>query len=188
MFYCYLYRDPTRNNEPIYVGKGHDRRAYGHLTRTHNRHLKNRIKLIERLGSQPVIDFLCKDVDEELAFLCEVEAISKFGRRDLQTGSLLNLTDGGDGPKGVVRPPMCISQKQLISQSRIGQRISEQTKTKMRKPRGPRKVMGEHTGGSPKKRCTVDGKTFFDSLSELRKVLGQGKNGTRNPNLCVVSE
>lgn len=31
-YYTYIYYDPSRNNEPIYVGKGYDKRAWDHLT------------------------------------------------------------------------------------------------------------------------------------------------------------
>lgn len=48
-----------------------------------------------------------------------------------------------------------------------------------RRPRKP---------GSGRKRqpCTVDGVRVFESVSELRKELGQGKKGTRNPNFTLV--
>lgn len=46
---------------------------------------------------KPVIVLLAKDIDEELAFLVEEEAINLYGRKDLGKGTLLNLTDGGGG-------------------------------------------------------------------------------------------
>lgn len=39
-------------------------------------------------------------LDEEMSYLLEEELISKFGRKDLNKGSLLNLTDGGEGAYG----------------------------------------------------------------------------------------
>lgn len=101
VFYTYLYRDPTRNNEPIYIGKGKDNRAYDHLKSKANKPLPNRIKKIREFGLEPIIEFLCKNVDEELAFFVEEEAISLYGRKDLGTGTLLNLTAGGDGVSNV---------------------------------------------------------------------------------------
>jgi hypothetical protein len=96
MFYCYLYRDPSRNNEPIYVGKGKGQRAFVHLKRRDVHPFTQRLQMMAKNAVKPVIEFLVKDCDEELALLCEVEAIDKFGRKDLGKGTLLNLTDGGE--------------------------------------------------------------------------------------------
>lgn len=101
IYYTYLYRDPTRNNEPIYIGKGKGKRCYDHLKSKKNAPLPNRIRKIKEWGVEPIIEFICKDVDEELALLVEEEAISLYGRKDLGTGPLLNLTDGGDGVSNV---------------------------------------------------------------------------------------
>ena len=95
-YYTYLYTDPSRN-EPIYVGKGKGRRAKSHLTRYENHPFYDRLRKMKREGIEPIITFLCKDVDEELAYLCEIMAIEKYGRKDLGKGTLLNLSDGGEG-------------------------------------------------------------------------------------------
>jgi hypothetical protein len=96
MFYCYLYRDPSRDNEPIYVGKGKGQRAFTHLKRRDVHPFTQRLQLMAKNAIKPVIEFLLKDCDEELVLLCEEEAIDKFGRKDLGKGTLLNLTDGGE--------------------------------------------------------------------------------------------
>lgn len=87
--------------EPIYVGKGaHANRPYTHLTRTDKSPFVHRLNWIRKRGQQPIIEILCDGVDDELASLVEIEAISKYGRKDLGKGPLLNLTDGGDGIAG----------------------------------------------------------------------------------------
>lgn len=83
--------------EPIYVGKGINGRAYCHLKKSHNQHLNFRIAKIRESGHEPIVKFLCMNVCDELAFLCEIEAIALYGRTDLDTGTLCNHTDGGDG-------------------------------------------------------------------------------------------
>lgn len=95
--YVYLYRDPSRANEPIYVGKGKGRRAWSHLKRTDMHPLVQRLQLMERNGVEPTITMLADRLDEELAYLVEVEAISKFGRKSVGAGPLLNLSEGGEG-------------------------------------------------------------------------------------------
>lgn len=95
-FYAYLYRDI--DGTPIYIGKGTGRRAYIHFkSKSHlGNLLRNRLK--ESFKIEP--EFLCQDVDEELAFFVEEEMIRKYGRKDLALGTLFNLTDGGDGVSG----------------------------------------------------------------------------------------
>lgn len=100
-FYTYLYRNPF-TLEPIYVGKGKGDRAYDHLKlppKT-NPMLRNKIRAYRRRGQEPTIEFLCTNEDEEFVFLVEVEAIAKYGRIDLDTGTLCNFTDGGESTSG----------------------------------------------------------------------------------------
>lgn len=104
-FYVYAYRDPTRNLEYIYVGKGQKQRHLDHLNRTDKHPFVQRLQKMKRSGVEPVIEFLCMDVNEELAFLVEEEAILKFGRKDLKTGTLLNLTAGGEGVSSWIATP-----------------------------------------------------------------------------------
>lgn len=102
-FYTYIYYD--NNDVPIYVGKGQKRRAWSHLTRKDRHPLTQKIQKMQRNGLTPRIEFLVKDVDEELAYFVEEEAIALYGRKDLGKGALLNLSDGGDGNKGCYFSP-----------------------------------------------------------------------------------
>ena len=112
-FYVYVYIDPI-NHEPFYVGKGkyqdkpvldryiqHFRGAIRGKT-NFNKHLYNRIKSIIIKGNHPSIFIYQSDIDETTAFKLEQELILRFGRRDLKTGSLTNLADGGKG--GAISP------------------------------------------------------------------------------------
>jgi len=94
--YVYMYSDPVRK-EPIYVGMGKGGRYKRHLLRTDHHPMTHRVQAMKRAGVEPIITFLCSDIDQEFAALVEQEAISKYGRKDLGKGPLLNLTDGGDG-------------------------------------------------------------------------------------------
>jgi len=81
--YAYLREDGT----PYYVGKGTGRRLTGHHG-TLSVPPKDR-RLILKSG-----------LTEEEAFRHEVYLIAILGRKDLGTGCLRNLTDGGDGVSG----------------------------------------------------------------------------------------
>lgn len=107
-FYAYIYRDPSRNFQPIYCGKGSGRRAYEHLKNRDKPHEKEnqsfmgRLRNMKEAGIEPVIQiFNCES--EELAFLFEEEAIDKYGRIDLGKGPLHNHTNGGEGTSGYPR-------------------------------------------------------------------------------------
>jgi hypothetical protein len=100
-YYTYLYRDPSRNNEPIYVGYGRLGRAREHLRRIDNNPFPNRLKKMKRTGVNPSIEFLAKDLSKVDAKMCEVAGIWMWGRKDLKHGTLLNMTDGGEGSDNV---------------------------------------------------------------------------------------
>lgn len=95
-FYTYIYYNPSRNNEPIYIGKGKKTRAWAHLKSKNKHPFIQRLQFMKNNNINPIIGIYA-DLEEELAHLLEEELIAKFGRKDLGKGPLLNLTDGGEG-------------------------------------------------------------------------------------------
>ena len=97
---AYLYRHVRIDkNEPFYIGIGSDdkyRRAEAK---------KGRNKFWKSIVSKTdyTIEIILDDISFEQAKEKEKEFIALYGRRDLGTGSLVNLTDGGDGTVGVIR-------------------------------------------------------------------------------------
>ena len=81
--YAYLREDLS----PYYVGKGRGHRAF-----TNDR--RNKPPCLDR------IVLLRENMSEKQAFAHEIEMIKTWGRKDLGTGMLRNLTDGGDGTSG----------------------------------------------------------------------------------------
>jgi hypothetical protein len=107
IFYVYVYHD--ENDVPFYVGKGHGSRYLDHIYKAKNplnrTHKSNKIRKIQRLtGKDPKIVLYKTNITEYEAFDHEMDLIQLIGRRDLGTGPLLNLTDGGDGASGVIHP------------------------------------------------------------------------------------
>lgn len=110
MFYTYVHCD--QNGKPFYVGKGKGMRAWSHRGR--NKWWKN---IAEKRGLH--VQFLAKNIDEELAFLCEQEAISVFKMR----GEVLcNMTDGGEGSSGFVQTEQA---KEKLRAERLGKKRPE---------------------------------------------------------------
>ena len=109
--YAYLREDKT----PYYIGKGCGKRAF----RKHScgRPPKDRIL------------FLKQNLTEEEAVKHEIYMIAVFGRKDLETGCLRNMTDGGDGVGRRVWTP---EQRQKAREQKLGHRRSEKAKAKQK--------------------------------------------------------
>jgi hypothetical protein len=108
MFYVYELQNPLKDNEPFYVGKGKDRRAYRHFQAvewkesTSNPHKTRTLKLIKESGLEPGIKiFPCSS--EEEAFHLERDLIQKYGR-SIDGGILTNLCLGGEGNSSGHKP------------------------------------------------------------------------------------
>lgn len=102
-FYVYVYIDPRpgRKLAPIYVGKGTASRADFHLRRgAANPILAAILSKIRKTNMMPTVDIVGRFDSEDDAFALERALIAKFGRRDKKTGTLANMTDGGDGLTG----------------------------------------------------------------------------------------
>ncbi len=107
-FYTYELWDPIKN-EPFYVGKGTNNPGYvrhsKHIKMANNtikdtdpnRHKIHRIKKILSLGYTPETKIVFETDIEEEALNKEIELIKLYGRRNLKTGCLTNLTPGGEG-------------------------------------------------------------------------------------------
>jgi len=112
-FYVYAYLDPRKPGEfkysnyrfdfePFYIGKGRNWRYRKHLLtvkggKYSNLPKNNVIRNILDEGLEPVIIKYMENMEESDAFLLERDMITKIGRKDLYTGPLRNLSDGGEG-------------------------------------------------------------------------------------------
>lgn len=113
VFYIYIYYDPSRNDEPIYVGKGHNQRAWYHLKRRGRHPFIQRLNYMKTHNIVPRISII-DALDESHAFLMEECLIEIMGRKDLGKGPLLNLTDGGEGvsnPSDITRAKIGAANK-----------------------------------------------------------------------------
>ena len=130
-------------NEPFYIGIGkEEKRAYQKISR--NKYWKH---IIDKTDYE--VEILFEDLTWEQACEKEKEFIKLYGRKDLGTGSLVNMTDGGDGIINQIvsketRQKMSNSikgkikgikkteeQKQKISDKLKGRKLPEETKQKM---------------------------------------------------------
>lgn len=105
-FYVYVYRDPrpTKNKQPVYVGKGTGDRDLSHWSRgSHNKPLQDFMSHLRARVLVAICERVFETDDEQAAFAKEIELIALYGRRDLKVGSLFNLTNGGEGASGYIK-------------------------------------------------------------------------------------
>ena len=152
--YAYLREDKT----PYYIGKGTGKRIYS--TNRSIKPPKDKSRII----------YLKKNLTEEEAFRHEIYMIDVFGRKDLGTGILQNLTNGGEGMSGCI--PSEETKRKLSEESKgeknnfYGKTHSEETK---------RKISDAHKGENN----YMYGRTHSEETKRKQSEVKIGKN---NPN------
>lgn len=106
--YAYLREDGT----PYYIGKGKGRRAYE----------KHRVPAPK---DKSKIIFLYENISDQEARDLEKQEIFKYGRKDLGTGILRNLTDGGEGSSGYKHSKESIDKMRQAAKNRTPEHIEK---------------------------------------------------------------
>ncbi len=139
VYYVYAYLDPRKPGkyvygsdlffefEPFYIGKGRDKRYLVHYEvaigkkkgRTdYNNHKFHSIRQIVDCELMPIIIKIYDNITTEEACLHEMLIINSIGRRDLGSGPLTNLTDGGESTINVAQETknkISVNKKQYYS-------------------------------------------------------------------------
>jgi group I intron endonuclease len=135
-FYIYRHTRPD-TNEVFYVGKGNnlDKRKPKYFRAQFKKRRSifwNKVVLKNNGNYEVEIIFECEN--ESFCNKKEKEFISLYGRRDIGKGTLVNLTDGGDGSSGLVYTNEM--REKLIKRlkenhPRLGSKHSEKSKEAM---------------------------------------------------------
>ena len=138
--YAYLRSQDSRTapaGTPYYIGYGKGQRAYN----------KHRIPVPK---DKSKIVFLHENLYENQAKGLEIQEIYRYGRKDLGTGILTNLTNGGEGVSGMIHSE---NTKKIMSEKKSGENNhfygkthSENTKKNMSIAKKGKPAPGNHRG------------------------------------------
>lgn len=166
------------NNEVFYIGIGKtEKRAYSIYNR--NKHWKH---IVNKYGYS--VEIIAKVETWELA--CELEQflIQEYGRKDLGTGTLVNMTDGGEGRTNIV---VSEETRQKMSKAKKGETHSEEAKLKMSlsKKGKPSPTKGKKLSEETKAKISEynKGKTHSE---EAKLKMSLAKKGEKNYNAKKV--
>lgn len=98
-FYVYAWTRPD-TGDVFYVGKGRRKRDVS--MKRSNPHFMRIIEKLRRAGLTASVTRVAESLSECEAFLLERQEIERHGRRNIGTGPLANLTDGGEGRAGAI--------------------------------------------------------------------------------------
>jgi hypothetical protein len=143
---AYVYRHIRLDkNIPFYIGLGTDSNySRAHQTKSRNQHWHNVVN-----NSEYRVEVMLDDLSFEEACAKEIELISLYGRVDTCGGSLVNLTNGGEGTlgwrheigywTGKTLPESMRNNLSRVAKLRVGEKNhfygkhhSEETKEKLR--------------------------------------------------------
>ena len=128
-FYVYLARHPI-TGDPVYVGKGKGKRIRQHnAAALSGRHCNPALqRTIQKYGPLE-FNLITSGLTEAEAFDHERALIAQYGRVNDQSGTLYNLTAGGDGTSGAIYSE---ETRAIWRQQRTGRRHTEEAKAKVR--------------------------------------------------------
>jgi len=143
-FYTYIWL--RLDGTPYYVGKGQGRRGF--ISGSH--------RLRRPISDDQIIvqEYEC----EEDSLFAECVLIAFYGRKDLGTGCLRNMTNGGEGVSGRIIPEWLRLRlievntgrkaseetRHILRQSHLGQKVSPEARVKMSIARKGRSLSPEH--------------------------------------------
>lgn len=156
-----VYKHTKPNDEIFYIGIGVvKKRAYSKYGRNNYWH-----NTVNKFGYK--VDILFDDIDYNEARQIEKYLISYYGRKDLSKGTLVNLTDGGEGYLGM-------SEEE---KSKRAERLKKYNKTEkdysFTQSEEYKNKMSKSTKGKGCKRIVNTNNGFtYNSLREASKDIG----------------
>lgn len=173
--YCVYFHRKKSTNEIFYVGMGKSKRPYAKSGRS--KHWKN---IVAKHGL--IIEIVHDNISWENAIKLEKKYINDFGRINLQTGDLINLTDGGEGSLGCVpwnkgkTKVYTDATIQKMSNSQMGHIVSDESKKKM------------SLNKIGKKRTTPAWNKGIQLSNEIKKIISNGIRNSEKYKKAIANE
>lgn len=174
----YVYRHIRLDtNQVFYIGIGSKYRPFTKNNR--NKWWKNIVN-----KTNYIVEIIAKNLNYEDAKELETFLIFEYGRKDLNKGSLVNLTNGGEGNQGW-NPSLETREK--MRKNNLGKKMKTSSKEKCR-------IAGKKGSLNWQKKviCTKTNKTWdsiTDCAKELNikmKTLSMYLNGKRKNNTTII--
>ncbi len=168
-FYTYAYLREDRT--PYYIGKGQGNRAH-----------QRRHKGIKPPEDKSRIIFLKQNLTEREAFKHEIYMIAVLGRKDLGTGILYNMTNGGEGAAGAIRSE---EHKKSLLEGRLNYSYTDEVKERIRN------TLKEKNIKPPSRKGTKHNEEYFNKrckkFYEIVNPEGEIYITNRLKNFCKVN-
>ena len=184
------------NNDIFYVGiSSNSKRPFD---------FKKRSKFWKRVTSNTkfIVEIIVDNISKDKAIDLEMLLISEYGRRDLKTGTLVNMTEGGEGTKGCIphnkggigfkHSEETLNMMRGSNNSMYGKKHNEATKLKIADKSKGRLFSDEsrlkmsnkrkgHLNSQAKPILDINTGVFYYSMNEIVELYGYKK-----PNLSMM--
>lgn len=206
----YLYRHiRLDNNETFYIGIGGFCKIEkeGTYKRAFTKSKRNNIWKSIVNKTEYIVEIILDNLSFYEAILNEIEYIKLFGRKDNNTGTLANMTDGGEGSLGVIKSEetlikiskslkgriVSVETREKIRISNTGKKVTEETKEKLRiSSTGNKNNLGKNHSEETKQKISNSkkgnvawNKGMKDCYTEEAKIkMGLGRKGKESPFKC----
>lgn len=183
----YVYENYIFDYMPFYVGVGINDRMNDHLNEVLNNRKKshtgnqlkyNKIRKIISNGQVPIVVKLCIGARQDM-LVEEQKIISLVGRVDLCTGTLTNLTDGGELNLG---KSVSVDTKKKISESQMGRTHSDEVKQRISVSNKGKRIGHKHTEQSIEKIKNSRKNQVISHSEHTRKKMSDAQKGDNHYN------
>lgn len=141
MFNYYVYRHIRLDtNEVFYIGIGSDTYKKP-FQRAYSAQMRSLFWMAIVAKTEYLVEIVMMDLSKSEAYQKETELIKLYGRRDQDLGTLVNMTDGGDGLNGHA---FSDEHRAKISLGNKGKIFSAASRAKMSKAARAKKMTPEH--------------------------------------------
>jgi hypothetical protein len=182
---AYIYKHIRKDtNEVFYIGIG--KASY----RIQSKQSRNPMwhNIVNK--TEYIAEIIEDGLNWQIACIKEKELISFYGRRDLGMGTLVNMTDGGDGlnnPNKETRLKMAVNKGQKIHTEQSKKRIGEATRNRMLGSKfsdeTKQKLSDSHKGiqqseeTKQKRKLALIGKNTGPLDEETKRKIGEANRG-----------